>query len=141
MTLLFITGYGQSIPEHTLLKLLTKYGPIKRFTYIWHTTGPLRGKPKGFSFVEYETEKDTLTVLENVNGFKIGQVSLVVKVADQPSSTSQEQHTKPLSTIKTSKDVDKPVMKQLHGTNDDKIKALERKLADMKNPSTRHRPY
>ena len=37
----------------TVIKLFEPYGKIAHFDYLWHTSGPKRGEPRGFCFVEY----------------------------------------------------------------------------------------
>lgn len=52
------TKYHQSLTwtwmiRYTLLTLFTKYGTITSLDYLFHKTGPMRGKPRGFAFVEF----------------------------------------------------------------------------------------
>jgi RNA recognition motif-containing protein len=38
----------------TVIKMFEPFGKIARFDYLWHTSGPNRGEPRGFCFVEYQ---------------------------------------------------------------------------------------
>src|ERR1700735_2489267 len=39
--------------RYTLLTLFSKYGTITSLDYLFHKSGPSRGKPRGFAFVEF----------------------------------------------------------------------------------------
>ena len=37
------------------MQVCSKVGKIAKLDYLFHKTGPLRGKPRGYAFVEYAT--------------------------------------------------------------------------------------
>jgi RNA recognition motif-containing protein len=41
------------IPRYTLIQVFSKFGKLVRLDYLFHKTGALRGKPRGYAFVEY----------------------------------------------------------------------------------------
>lgn len=43
-------------PRYTLIQVFSKFGKIARMDYLFHKTGALRGKPRGYAFVEYTGE-------------------------------------------------------------------------------------
>ena len=40
-------------PRYTLLQVFQKYGKISKMDFLFHKTGPMKGKPRGYAFVEY----------------------------------------------------------------------------------------
>lgn len=52
---LHLSNLDPGIDEYLLLKLFKSFGKITKLDHVRHKTGPLRGKPRGFAFVEYET--------------------------------------------------------------------------------------
>ena len=45
-----------SHPRYTLIQVFSKFGKLARLDYLFHKTGALRGKPRGYAFVEYTGE-------------------------------------------------------------------------------------
>lgn len=50
---LFIGNLSSSCDEYTLVKLFSRYGQISKLNYMFHTSGPMKGKPRGYAFVEF----------------------------------------------------------------------------------------
>ena len=46
-----------------LLKLVQKYGSLEKLDFIYHQTGPDKGKPRGYCFVTYENIEVNLTLI------------------------------------------------------------------------------
>ena len=46
-----------SYPRYTLIQVFSKFGKLARMDYLFHKTGALRGKPRGYAFVEYTGER------------------------------------------------------------------------------------
>jgi hypothetical protein len=42
--------------RYTLIQIFSKFGNLARLDYLFHKSGPLRGKPRGYAFVEYAGE-------------------------------------------------------------------------------------
>lgn len=42
--------------RYTLIQIFSKFGNLSRLDYLFHKSGPLRGKPRGYAFVEYAGE-------------------------------------------------------------------------------------
>jgi hypothetical protein len=42
--------------RYTLIQIFSKFGKLARLDYLFHKTGALRGKPRGYAFVEYATD-------------------------------------------------------------------------------------
>ena len=56
MMRLFIANLHPSTTEGDLIKIFSVYGTVKRIDYKWHKVGEDRGKPKGFAFLDFESE-------------------------------------------------------------------------------------
>jgi hypothetical protein len=40
-------------PRYALLQIFSKFGKVTKLDYLFHKTGALKGKPRGYAFVEY----------------------------------------------------------------------------------------
>ncbi|UZJ52471.1 hypothetical protein CBS101457_001791 [Exobasidium rhododendri] len=49
---LFVSNLAPQLTEHDLLLLFKPYGTLKKLDLIFHRSGPQKGKPKGYAFVE-----------------------------------------------------------------------------------------
>lgn len=47
------TGTPPDKLRYTLLQLFIKYGKVAKLDFLFHKSGPLKGKPRGYAFVEY----------------------------------------------------------------------------------------
>jgi RNA recognition motif-containing protein len=52
---LFIGNLAPNVDEYTLVQVFSKYGKITKLDIMYHKTGPLKGKPRGYAFVEYSS--------------------------------------------------------------------------------------
>ncbi len=60
---LFVGNLAPTVDEYTLVQVFSKYGKITKLDIMYHKTGPLRGKPRGYAFVEYSS-KDVSVVTD-----------------------------------------------------------------------------
>jgi hypothetical protein len=42
--------------RYTLLQVFSKYGRVSKLDFLFHKSGPHKGKPRGYAFVEYSDE-------------------------------------------------------------------------------------
>lgn len=56
-TRLYIGNLATSCDEYTLIQLCSKHGKIAKLDYLFHKTGPAKGKPRGYAFIEYSTKE------------------------------------------------------------------------------------
>ncbi|TIC52260.1 hypothetical protein E3Q05_02784 [Wallemia mellicola] len=61
---LFIGNIPPSVNEYTLIKHFKTFGKIKKLDYLYHTSGPYEGRPRGYAFIEYESLLDATTAKE-----------------------------------------------------------------------------
>lgn len=53
---LYVGNLSSTIDEYTLLQVFSKYGKITRLDVMYHKTGPQKGKPRGYAFIEYSNK-------------------------------------------------------------------------------------
>lgn len=53
---LYVGNLSQTVDEYTLLQVFGKYGKITRLDVMYHKTGPQKGKPRGYAFVEFSNK-------------------------------------------------------------------------------------
>lgn len=72
----FFCFYG-----YQLLKLVQKYGEIEKFDLLYHRTGPLAGKSRGYGFVTFKKDADAEKALGSLHNKLFGAKRLCVKKA------------------------------------------------------------
>ncbi|KAF8908071.1 hypothetical protein CPB84DRAFT_1674389 [Gymnopilus junonius] len=50
---LYIGNLHPTVDEYTLLQVFSKFGKVTKLDYLFHKTGLLKGKPRGYAFIEY----------------------------------------------------------------------------------------
>jgi len=50
---LYVGNLHPTVDEYTLLQLFTKFGKVSKLDYLFHKGGPMKGKPRGYAFVEF----------------------------------------------------------------------------------------
>ncbi|THH04097.1 hypothetical protein EW145_g5773 [Phellinidium pouzarii] len=123
---------------YAFLQVFSKFGKIAKLDFLFHKTGPSRGKPRGYAFVEYKDKGDAMKALINANDKLFRGRKLVVTYANhapayEPSYTSGKHHRhgemqRPtaLSLIKSTTHT---------GRTEDRIAAFEAKLRQMEEAS------
>ena len=53
-TRLYIGNLSSAVDEYLLVNTFNKYGKICKVDYLFHKTGPMKGKPRGYAFIEYQ---------------------------------------------------------------------------------------
>ncbi|GFU51568.1 probable RNA-binding protein 18 [Trichonephila clavipes] len=124
---LWIGNIDSRLTEYILLKIVQKYGQIKKFDFLFHKSGPLKGQPRGYSFVTYETRDQAEKALAALNGKLALGKHLVVKWA-HTAPIESFCVKKPKSTVlgKTTEEA-KQTKNTIH-----QIMAIEAKLKTMK---------
>ena len=59
---LYIGNLSPTVDEFTLIQVFQKHGKITKLDFMFHKTGVLKGKPRGFAFVEF-SNKDVSNVI------------------------------------------------------------------------------
>lgn len=45
------------LARYTLIQVFSKCGKVAKMDFLFHKTGPLKGKPRGYAFVEFSTKE------------------------------------------------------------------------------------
>lgn len=53
---LYVGNLHPTVDEYTLLQLFSRFGKITKLDFLFHKTGVLKGKPRGYAFIEYGDE-------------------------------------------------------------------------------------
>lgn len=50
---LYVGNLSPTVDEFTLIQIFSKYGKITKLDFMFHKTGVLKGKPRGFAFIQF----------------------------------------------------------------------------------------
>ncbi|WWC64551.1 uncharacterized protein I303_107161 [Kwoniella dejecticola CBS 10117] len=131
---LYVGNLSPTIDEYTLIQVFSKYGKITKLDFMFHKTGVLKGKPRGFAFIQFSDKDDALKAMIKLHDRLLRGRKLVVTYASSappenlPLPIKGRRPTEPgktttLSLLKSSK---KPQSAAAQ------IAAMEAKLAHMK---------
>ncbi|CAM9503171.1 unnamed protein product, partial [Sphacelaria rigidula] len=68
---LFVGNLSYKVSEAVIIKLFTPFGKVVREQFCYHMTGPRRGEPRGFCFVEYSNAEDAGKAIRALHGRKL----------------------------------------------------------------------
>ncbi|WVR00161.1 hypothetical protein IAU59_007303 [Kwoniella sp. CBS 9459] len=130
---LYVGNLSPTVDEFTLIQIFSKYGKITKLDFMFHKTGVLKGKPRGFAFVQFANKDDALKAMVKLHDRLLRGRKLVVTYASSAPTDNLSLPTKgrrpneaakttTLSLLKTSK---KPQSAAAQ------IAAMEAKLANM----------
>ncbi|KAK3087321.1 hypothetical protein FSP39_004660 [Pinctada imbricata] len=91
---LWIGNLDHRLTELSLIKILQKYGKLKKFDFLYHKSGPDVGKPRGFCFVTYEEKHDAERAIQKMNGKLALSKKLIVKWARKETQVIPESQIK-----------------------------------------------
>ncbi|KAB5591708.1 RNA recognition motif domain-containing protein [Ceratobasidium theobromae] len=139
-TRLYVGNLDHSVDEYALLQVFSTFGRVTKLDFLYHTSGPLKGKPRGYAFVEYATKQEATKALVACHDKPLRRRRLTVTFASQNTHASypaggtgpHRRHTAPpkhttLSLLKTQ---NKPQ------STSAKIAALEAKLGSLERDRT-----
>ncbi|KAL7418402.1 Phosphatidylinositol 4-kinase stt4 [Cryptotrichosporon argae] len=81
-TRLFVGNLAPTVDEYALVQIFSKYGRIAKLDLMFHKTGPLKGKPRGYAFVEYASGEDASKALTKLHDRLLRGKKLVVTPAN-----------------------------------------------------------
>ncbi|GAA5899664.1 hypothetical protein JCM8208_000622 [Rhodotorula glutinis] len=134
---LYVGNLSTSVDEYSLMQLCSKLGRIAKLDYLFHKTGPQKGKPRGYAFVEYSSAEEAKRAQQTLHDRLFRGRKMMVSFA------SEQQEVAPTGTTRPrrpgSDDAQKPTaISLLKGGGvtkapvNRKIAALEAKLAAMR---------
>ncbi|KAH7107764.1 hypothetical protein BKA62DRAFT_684379 [Auriculariales sp. MPI-PUGE-AT-0066] len=83
---LYIGNLSQTVDEFTLIQVFSKYGKISKLDYLFNKTGPLKGKPRGYAFVEYVDKEAAAKALVATHDKLVRGRKLSVTFANQAAN-------------------------------------------------------
>lgn len=69
---LYVSNLPPSFTEYNLVSLFSPHGKISRLDLIFHKSGPLKGRTKGYAFIEYAKQEDAMSAKVKVDGKAVG---------------------------------------------------------------------
>ncbi|ODN73315.1 hypothetical protein L202_07861 [Cryptococcus amylolentus CBS 6039] len=78
---LYVGNLAPTVDEYTLIQVFTKYGKITKMDFMFHKTGPLKGKPRGFAFIQFSDKGDALKAMVKLHDRLLRGRKLVVTFA------------------------------------------------------------
>ncbi|KAH7042996.1 hypothetical protein BKA57DRAFT_413298 [Linnemannia elongata] len=139
---LYIGNLDPTIDEYTLLKLFSPFGKVTKLDFMFHYSGPKKGTPRGYCFLDYEASSQAAVAIKQMNRRSVKNRPLIVSLANiAPPSTDQQDGRK------KSHDPNRPTAFSIlkagalkNASTDEKIKAMERKLAQMSESNSNKDP-
>ncbi|SCV74454.1 BQ2448_8093 [Microbotryum intermedium] len=137
-TRLYIGNLSPSVDEYTLMQLCSKHGKIQQLDYLFHKSGPSRGKPRGYAFVEFSTRDEALRAMVAMDDQLVRGRKISVTAASQ-QQTYDDAGSSAGRGVGRGSDANRPTAISLlksqnsgGGSTNKKIAALEAKLAALR---------
>ncbi|CDZ96186.1 rna-binding domain-containing protein [Phaffia rhodozyma] len=80
---LYVGNLQFTVDEFALIKIFSRFGKIAKLDFLFHKSGPMRGKPRGYAFVEFATKEDAMKALTGLHDKPLRGRNLVVTFASQ----------------------------------------------------------
>ena len=65
------------------MQICSKYGKISKLDYLFHKSGPQKGKPRGYAFIEYSTKEESLKAMNTLHDKVLRGRKLIVSLASE----------------------------------------------------------
>ncbi|RDB26809.1 putative RNA-binding protein 18 [Hypsizygus marmoreus] len=143
---LYIGNLHPSVDEYTLLQIFSKFGKVTKLDFLFHKAGALKGKPRGYAFVEYGSNHEALKALGAAHGKLLRGRKLVVTFAHQAPielmGSGQTVKRKSMMEVgrPTTLSMLKTGMGARHDGTRDKIAMMEAKLRQMESTNPKPAP-
>ncbi|KAK4686497.1 RNA-binding protein 18, partial [Tremellales sp. Uapishka_1] len=92
---LYVGNLSPTVDEYTLIQIFSKFGKIVKLDFMFHKTGVLKGKPRGFAFIEMSSKDDALKALVKLHDRLLRGRKLVVTYANSAPVTDYPVHSGP----------------------------------------------
>ncbi|KAF9438041.1 hypothetical protein BGZ76_010090 [Entomortierella beljakovae] len=131
---IYVGNLDPTIDEYTILELFKPFGKITKLDFMFHWSGPKKGTPRGYCFLEFGEAPQAAAAVQQMNRKTIKNRPLNVSfVTMQAAAVSDSDKSR-----KRLMDLNRPTAFSLlksgtlkNASTDEKIKAMERKLAQM----------
>ncbi|KAI3475497.1 hypothetical protein L1887_63121 [Cichorium endivia] len=88
-TRLYVGNLHTTVDEYTLIQTFAKYGKIAKLDFLFHKSGPQRGQPRGYAFVEYAHADEALRALAATHGKTLRGRRIAVSFASKTADADQ----------------------------------------------------
>lgn len=124
---IWVGNLDTRLTEFQLIKILKKYGNVKKFDFLFHKAGPLKGFPRGYCFVTYETKQQAEYALDCLHGKLLFSKTLAAKWANNvpTEDLTTKRHGSSLGVVKKEQKTVVNVNSQIHAI-EAKLRAMER---------------
>jgi RNA recognition motif-containing protein len=58
---LYVGNLHPSVDEYALLQVFSRFGNLTKLDFLFHKAGALKGKPRGYAFIEYGDQAVSLS--------------------------------------------------------------------------------
>ncbi|KAG1823011.1 hypothetical protein EV424DRAFT_1321617, partial [Suillus variegatus] len=127
------------VDRYALLQVFIKFGKVSKLDFLFHKTGPNKGQPRGYAFIQYFNESDAQVALENVNGKLLRGRKLSVTFAHQApleQRNGSRQVARRIDARPTFLSMIKSGIHTRSERTDNKIAMMETKLRQMESSTT-----
>ncbi|KAI0067397.1 RNA-binding domain-containing protein [Artomyces pyxidatus] len=141
---LYVGNLHPTVDEHILIQVFSKYGKLAHLDFLFHKSGPMKGKPRGFAFIEYSDQTDAEKALASANGKLLRGRRLVVTFAHQAPLDQAGSSIHRRSVNEAGRPTALSMLKSVNGKDrtKDKIAQMEAKLRQLEqSPESSTRPY
>ncbi|KAI9260192.1 hypothetical protein BY458DRAFT_516847 [Sporodiniella umbellata] len=98
---LYIGNLTNVIEEYHIVKLFKPFGKITFIDTLLYLSGPNKGLPRGYCFLEYETREQAIKAMNTLNGKKIQGRPMMVSFAHMTTMKGDKRNLHLLSRKKS----------------------------------------
>ncbi|KAF9896127.1 hypothetical protein BX616_008078 [Lobosporangium transversale] len=121
-----------------VLKLFSPFGKITKLDFMFHWHGAKKGTPRGYCFLEFEAASQAADAVKYMNRKSIKMRPLNVSLANMAPPTASDGEKGRKRTMDPNRPTAFSLLKAggtlKNASTDEKIRAMERKLAQMSEP-------
>ncbi|KAG6862226.1 hypothetical protein C0995_002157 [Termitomyces sp. Mi166 len=136
---LYVGNLHPTVDEYSLLQVFSKFGKVTKLDYLFHKSGALKGKPRGYAFIEYGSNDEASKALSMALDKPLRGRKLVVTFAHQapPEYGGSTYGPKRRSMMEVGRPTTLSLLKTGAGNRNDgtkdKIAMMEAKLRQMES--------
>ncbi|KAK7062580.1 hypothetical protein VNI00_000068 [Paramarasmius palmivorus] len=133
---IYVGNLHPTVDEYTVLQLFSKYGKITKLDFLFHKNGPLKGKPRGYCFVEYASHDEALKALSAHEKLLRGRKLVVTHAHQAPLDSGGAQHRPRKNMMESGRPTTLSLLKsgttnKHHDRTSNKIAMMEAKLRQL----------
>ncbi|EFP85068.2 hypothetical protein PGT21_005259 [Puccinia graminis f. sp. tritici] len=80
---LYVGNLSPAVDEFALVALFSKFGKISKLDFLFHKSGVLRGKPRGYAFIEMNRRDEALKAMVELNNKAVRGKRILVTQANE----------------------------------------------------------